>query len=239
MFTWRGVVAVTRRSSLSHMAAIGANRWTRCPRCPRIDQEPAPRHCLMRRSQPPPDPDSIDERAFLAALVTCRPALSAVALRIVRDEQEAADVVQDAYLRAWRALPSFRGDSKLSTWLHAIVVNTSISALHRRRQRGTDHLSELDDTKLADPCTLTDPHTAAEQLELRRTLLLAVQGLPHALREVVLRRELRGLSHDAIATELGISETASKVRLHRARAQLRTALGAENLSDHEQLPIGA
>ena len=193
----------------------------------------------MHRSEALPNPDSVDERTFLAALITCRPALSAVALRIVGNEQDAADVVQDSYLRAWRALPSFRGDSKLSTWLHTIVVNTSISALQRRRQRGTDYLSELDDAKLADRYSLTDPPTAAEQTELRHTLLHAVQCLPDSLREVVVRRELRGLSHDAIATELGISETASKVRLHRARAKLRTALGDDHLSDHDELPIGA
>ena len=104
-------------------------------------------------------------------------------------------------------------------------------------ERGTDHLSELDDERLADPYSLTDPHTASEQTELRHTLLLAVQRLPDPLREVVVRRELRGLSHDAIATELGISESASKVRLHRARAKLRTELGGDR--DHEQLPIGA
>jgi RNA polymerase sigma-70 factor (ECF subfamily) len=193
----------------------------------------------MHRSQDSPTRDSADERAFLAAVTSSRPALSAVALRIVGNEHDAADVVQDSCLRAWRALPSFRGDSKLSTWLHAIVVNASLSTLQRRRQRGTDSLSELDDTKLADPHGLADPHSAAEQTELRHTLLLAVQCLSDPLREVVVRRELRGLSHGEIATELGISETASKVRLHRARAQLRTALGADRPSDDDQLPIGA
>lgn len=66
------------------------------------------------------------EREFPATVTTMRPTLSKVALRIVGNEQHAADVVQDSYLRAWRALPGFKGDSKLSTWLHAIVVNTSI-----------------------------------------------------------------------------------------------------------------
>jgi RNA polymerase sigma-70 factor (ECF subfamily) len=192
----------------------------------------------MHRSQDSPHRDRVDERAFLAAVTTSRPALSAVALRIVGNEHDAADVVQDSCLRAWRALPSFRGDSKLSTWLHAIVVNTSLSALQRRRQRGIDDESELDDTTLADPHSLTDPHAAAEQTELRQTLLLAMQALSDPLRDVVVRRELRGLSHNEIATELGISETASKVRLHRARGQLRTALG-DHLSDHDRLPIGA
>ena len=70
-------------------------------------------------------------------------------------------------------------------------------------------------------------------------MMRAVECLPDPLRDVVVRRELRGLSHAAIATELGISETASKVRLHRARAKLRTALGDDDLTDDDQLPIGA
>ena len=193
----------------------------------------------MPRSQDSPVRPDVDERAFLAVVATHRPALSAVALRIVGNEQDAADVVQDSCLRAWRALPGFRGDSKLSTWLHAIVVNTSLSALQRHRQRGTDRLSELDETKLTDPYSLADPHTAAEQAELRQSLLVALRRLPDSLREVVVRRELRGLSHGQIAAELGISETASKVRLHRARTQLRIALCDDDPSGHDQMPIGA
>ena len=163
------------------------------------------------------------EREFLATVTTMRPTLSKVALRIVGNEQDAADVVQDSYLRAWRALPGFKGDSKLSTWLHAIVVNTSLSALQGRRRHATECLSELEAAQLADPRAV-DPQRGAEQSELRQELLRAIRRLSASSREVIVLRELRGLSHTQIAKQLGISETASKVRLHRARAQLQTSL---------------
>jgi len=178
-----------------------------------------------------------DEHELLATITTMRPALSRVALRIVGNEDDAADVVQDSCLRAWRALPGFRGDSKLSTWLHAIVVNVSLSALQRRRQHPTDHLSDLDEARLPDPREQADPHAAAESTDLRHELLHAVDRLPRTLRDVVVARELRGMTHSQIATALGISEGASKVRLHRARLQMAVGLG-HHLED-ERLPRGA
>jgi RNA polymerase sigma-70 factor (ECF subfamily) len=171
----------------------------------------------------------VDEGEFLATVSMMRPALWAVALRIVGNEEDAADVVQDASLRAWRALPGFRGESKLSTWLHAIVVNVALTLLQQRRQHPIGHLSELDQANLAEPRDQADPQAAAELGALHCELLQAVKDLPLPLGEVVVARELRGLTHSQIAAELHISEAASRVRLHRARRQLRLVL-----ADHQQ-----
>lgn len=192
----------------------------------------------MSRSAQSRSADAVTEREFLATVTTMRPALAAAALRIVGNEHDAADVVQDSCLRAWRALPGFRGESKLSTWLHAIVVNVALTMLHRRRQHRLDPMTELEAAALADPHALVDPVVAAQHRDLRHELLHAVKRLPTPLREVVVARELRGLTHDEIGKELGISETASKVRLHRARAQLRSQL-SERLAEGKPLPIGA
>ena len=178
------------------------------------------------------------EREFLATVTTMRPALSAAARRIVGNEHDAADVVQDSCLRAWRALPGFRGESKLSTWLHAIVVNVALTTLHRRRQHPVDQLSELEQAMLTEAHDLADPALATQHRAVRDEVLHAVKRLPRPLREVVVARELRGLTHHEIAAELGISETASKVRLHRARLQLRARL-SDGLDDSGLLPLGA
>lgn len=183
----------------------------------------------MDRSNPSLAPRRVDEGEFLATVSMMRPALRAVALRIVGNEEDAADVVQDACLRAWRALPGFRGESKLSTWLHAIVVNVALTLLQQRRQHPVHQLSELDQANLAEPRHEADPQAAAELDGLYCELLQAVKALPRPLGEVVVARELRGLTHRQIAAELHISEAASKVRLHRARRQLRLLL-----ADHQE-----
>ena len=192
----------------------------------------------MHHPRPSPSTAVMTEREFLATVTTMRPALSAAALRIVGNEHDAADVVQDSCLRAWRALPGFRGESKVSTWLHAIVVNVALTMLHRRRQHPVDQISELEQAMLTNAHDLADPALATQNRALRDEVLDAVKCLPTPLRDVVVARELRGLTHQEIATELGISETASKVRLHRARLQLRSRL-SHRLDDSEVLPLGA
>jgi RNA polymerase sigma-70 factor (ECF subfamily) len=144
----------------------------------------------------------------------------AVARRFVGNEEDAADVVQESYLRAWRALPSFRREAHLSTWLHTIIANTARSW---RRRRHTN--TPLDDTNdLADGHASVDPAWHADVAVDRDELRVALMRLPTALRRVVILKDVDGLSHQEIAASLGITETAAKVRLHRARRQLRLVL---------------
>lgn len=142
-----------------------------------------------------------------------------LAYRLTADEDDARDVVQEAYLRAWRGLKRFRGEAQFSTWLYRITANCASTALSRRGRHRHDEL--LDESPLADERPDHDPQLMAESASLRAHLSDAILELPPLLRAVVVLRDVYDLPHDAIASELGISEAAAKVRLHRARRKLR------------------
>ena len=144
----------------------------------------------------------------------------ALALRLVGNADDARDVVQDTYLRAVRAISRFRGDSAFGTWLFRITSNCAHNVV--RRRRSTETLTDATIAIDRDPSH--NPETAAEGNEFRARFLAAITLLPAKLREVVELRELADLSHDAIAKKLGITESAAKVRLHRARTKLRELL---------------
>ncbi len=130
----------------------------------------------------------------------------------------AADVAQEALIRAWRAIPKFRGDASFTTWLHRITVNTAWT----HRKRAARHIAaELEDT-LVD--TGKTPEHAGEIADLRGRLVWAISRLSPGQRAVVVLRDVSGWSHAEIARELGITQTTAKVRLHRARTRLRTLL---------------
>ncbi len=145
-----------------------------------------------------------------------------LALRLTGHEEDARDVVQDAYLRAYRGLRRFRGDAQFSTWMYRIVANCSATALSRRTRHRYDEL--IDDGPYADDRAEIDPVMMAEAESLRGRVSAALALLPPKLRAVVVLRDVYDLPHEAIAAELGISEAATKVRLHRARRKLRDEL---------------
>lgn len=142
-----------------------------------------------------------------------------LALRLTGNEEDARDVVQDAYLRAYRSIGRFRGDARFSTWLYRIVANTSSTHLSKRNRHRHEEL--LDDAQVIDQRPEIDPVISAETGELRDELDAAIRELPPRLRAVVVLRDVYDLPHEAIADELGISVSAAKVRLHRARRRLR------------------
>ncbi|MEM9203535.1 MAG: sigma-70 family RNA polymerase sigma factor [Actinomycetota bacterium] len=142
-----------------------------------------------------------------------------LAIRLTGNEEDARDVVQDAYLRAYRSIGRFRGDARFSTWLYRIVANTASTHLTKRSRHRHDEL--VDDAVLIDQHPERDPVVAAETADLRMQLDDAIHDLPPRLRSVVVLRDVYDLPHEAIAEELGISVSAAKVRLHRARRRLR------------------
>jgi RNA polymerase sigma-70 factor, ECF subfamily len=154
--------------------------------------------------------------------------LFTLAVRLTGNEEDARDVVQDAYLRAWRGIGKFRGDAQLSTWLYRITANCASTHLSRRRRLRTEPLLPgLDPAELRPD---VQPEAATESgLDLLR-LGAAVDALPARLRAVVVLRDVYGLAHEAIAEELGISVSAAKVRLHRARKRLREDVFEERRS---------
>lgn len=137
-----------------------------------------------------------------------------LALRLVGDPDDARDVTQEAYLRAYRGLKTFRGDAQFTTWLYRITANRAATHLRRRIRHRHDPLT--DDVWDPDPV-----EGGPAQAELRHELAQALNALPPKLRAVVVLRDVYGLPHAEIARELSISESAAKVRLHRARKKLR------------------
>ena len=148
-----------------------------------------------------------------------------LAVRLTASEEDARDVVQEAYLRAWKGLRKFRGDAQFSTWMYRITANSAATLTgKRRRQRTVD----IDD--VADPIETEialHPELATENTELMAELSAALDELPTRLRTVVILKDVYGLSHEAIGEELGISVTAAKVRLHRGRKKMRDLLYEE------------
>ena len=142
-----------------------------------------------------------------------------LALRLTADEEDARDVVQDAYLRAYRGLDRFRGDARFSTWLYRIVANCASTEAGKKRRHRHDELP--DEALVPDLRPDYDPALNADVADLRDELDAAIRELPARLRSVVVLRDVYDLSHDAIADELGITVSAAKVRLHRARRRLR------------------
>jgi RNA polymerase sigma-70 factor (ECF subfamily) len=145
-----------------------------------------------------------------------------LAYRLTGNEEDARDVVQDAYLRAYKGLKRFRGDASFSTWLYRITANCASTHLARRTRDRHEDLG--DDDTLVDERPEINPELRADISAERTRLTEALQSLPPDMRAVVVLRDVYDLPHEAIAAELGITEGAAKVRLHRARRRLRERL---------------
>src|SRR3954464_13832746 len=145
-----------------------------------------------------------------------------LAYRLTGNEEDARDVVQDAYLRAYKGLKRFRGDAQFSTWMYRITANCASTALTKGKKHRHEELE--DEAAVPDARPENDPEAAGDAELLRSRLNAALEELPPRLRAVVVLRDMYDLPHQAIADELGISEAAAKVRLHRARRRLRERL---------------
>ena len=172
-----------------------------------------------------------DGLAFRAIMQRYNQRLYRVARGIVRDEAEAEDVVQEAYVRAFAALGEFRGESALGTWLTRIVLNEALGRMRRRRP--TEELDALDrafengDSRVvmfpgiqASP----NPEVAAARAEVRRLLERAIDDLPEPFRLVFVMRDIEEMSIEETAANLDIRPETVKTRLHRARRLLRKGL---------------
>ena len=159
-----------------------------------------------------------DQAAFAALVRAHGSEVYTLARRLVGDPHLASDIAQDTLIRAWRALPKFRGDAALSTWLHRITVNTART--HQRRAKKHSGPSIDDYTETPALLGAAHPEVAGEIQELRGRLRRALDKLPASHRQVVILKDVYGWSHAEIADAMGISVTAAKVRLHRARARL-------------------
>lgn len=159
------------------------------------------------------------------------PLIYARALHLVGDPDEAEGVLQLTFIKACEKFASFEGRSGLGTWLYRIATNEALMKL-RRRPAAAESIDDLADTIQADdlPQNLhawpINPAHAALDGELRAHLEAALAALPENLRVVFVLREMEGLSTEETAAALGLSASAVKVRLHRARLRLRELLAA-------------
>lgn len=131
----------------------------------------------------------------------------------------AEDLTQEAFVRAWQALPEFRGESAFGTWLHRLAVNTTLMDMRSRRVRAHD---ESDDDGLE---WVGGGDSAGQSTALGMDLQRAVASLPPRARAVLVLYDVEGWKHEEIAAELGMAIGSSKAQLHRARALLRDKLG--------------
>jgi RNA polymerase sigma-70 factor (ECF subfamily) len=182
-----------------------------------------------------------DKAACALCIETYGPIVYRVALRLMQNEADAEDVMQETFLNAFRAIDTFEGRSSLGTWLYRITYNNAMMRL--RRPTAANSSIEItwrdgDDgyavpKQFYDWCCL--PEKDFQTAEVREALERAIAQLPPILRGVFVLRELEELSTRETAAALNISEDVVKTRLHRARLQLR-----ESLSDYfsEHTPVG-
>jgi RNA polymerase sigma-70 factor (ECF subfamily) len=146
-----------------------------------------------------------------------------IALRITGSPADAEDVMQDAFLDAFRAWPSFRGESAPTTWLYRIAVNAALK--RRRSQHDLEYLSEQEASDEEIPDWSGDVAQTALQHEVELRLEDGIARLPVDLRVTLILRDVEGLSTAEASAVLAIGEAAVKSRLHRARVLLRRYLG--------------
>ena len=147
-----------------------------------------------------------------------------VALRILGNSEDAADMTQEAFIKAFNSLSGFRGDSKFSVWLTRIVSNLCLDFLRSRSRRPTVSLSveddEGDDVQLDIADVSQSPELLLERSLTRESVRRGLKALPEDYREILLLREIQGLSYDEIAAALNIEVGTVKSRIFRGRKKL-------------------
>ncbi len=172
-----------------------------------------------------------DDQAYEQMVRAFGGRMLAVAMRIVRNEEDARDAVQTAYLSAFRSLDQFEGGCRLSTWLHRIVVNAALMKLRSRRRRPEESIEPLlptylDDGHHAERFSKSDipADKVLEQEELRAVVRACIAQLPDRYRSILIMRDIEDISNGDAASMLGVTPNAVKIRLHRARQALTTLL---------------
>jgi RNA polymerase sigma-70 factor, ECF subfamily len=179
-----------------------------------------------------------DETAFEELVRDNGGRMLSSARRLVRSEEDAQDVVQEAFLLAFRSLPTFEGRAMLSTWLHRIVINVALMRLRSRKRRPEALIDDLLPSFSADGHRILEAHDEVElsaDLALsrecdRRLVRSCIDRLPESHRIVLLLRDIEDLTTDEAAGVLGIQPGTVKVRLHRARQALKTLLQKEMMT---------
>lgn len=172
-----------------------------------------------------------DERAFEMLVQQETPRLFRVLIRILNDEEEAKNILQETFLQAYLRRDTFRKESKWTTWLYAIGINLARASLRKSKRLsslGDQDVDRLQPTfakgMFVESPTSWDPLKLAEQTDKHSILYRAIEQLPEDYREIVVLRDIEEHSSEEVASILGITSGAVRVRLHRARHALRALL---------------
>jgi RNA polymerase sigma-70 factor (ECF subfamily) len=175
-----------------------------------------------------------DDAAFEAVVRLYGGRLLAAARRLLRNDDDAADAVQDAFLAAFKSIDGFQGTARLSTWLHRIVINAALMKVRSASRRPEDAIADLLPRFDADGHWLdtvqewsSGGQELLEQRETRQLVRRCIDRLPDAYRTVLMLRDIEDLDTEEVAGTLGVTANAVKIRLHRARQALRTLLESE------------
>ncbi|OZI63253.1 RNA polymerase sigma factor RpoE [Bordetella genomosp. 11] len=175
-----------------------------------------------------------DKKAFDLLVLKYQRKIMRLLSRMIRDQSEIEDVAQEAFIKAYRALPQFRGDSAFYTWLYRIAINTARNwlASNGRRPSTPNALENEDGETFNETDNLSDistPEAMVASREIAETVNAAIQGLPEELRTAIVLREIEGMSYEDIAQSMGCPIGTVRSRIFRAReavaARLRPLLG--------------
>ena len=165
-----------------------------------------------------------DANAFETLVTAYEKTVYNLTLRMVGNPQDAEDMTQEAFLKAYNSLDSFRGDSKFSVWLYRIVSNVCLDHLRKKNRRSTVSLSVEDDEgeeiQLDIPDTALSPEAMLEQKLTREAVRRGLQSLDEDARQILLLREIQGMSYEEIADVLDLEPGTVKSRIFRARKKL-------------------
>lgn len=174
-----------------------------------------------------------DEDAYHELLHIYGGRLLVIARRMMRNEEDARDCVQDAFLSAFRSIDRFEAKARLGTWLHRILVNACLMRIRSRKRKPEQlvdaQMLELDEYGFRVGPTEMTPVSVEDLLEskeVREQMRRAIDGLPDNYRIVLILRDIEELDTAETAEKLGMSQSAVKVRLHRARLALREQIGS-------------
>jgi RNA polymerase sigma-70 factor, ECF subfamily len=168
-----------------------------------------------------------DESAWTELVQATHREVYTLCLRILRDPDDAAEATQDAFVRAWRGLGGFRGDSLFTTWLYRVATNAAISKQRSRKRRWEREVYSEDEALALVPSRSSTEALVGTKLDLA-ALEQALEALPEHYRSAVVLRDVYGMSIGEISDRVGISETAAKVRVHRGRKRLKEMMFSDS-----------
>lgn len=190
-----------------------------------------------------------DQRAFKLLIERYQRKVYAVALGMVKDKEEARDVAQEAFVKVYRYLDHFKGDASFYTWLYRITVNICIDVLRKKGSARGDEQVEFDETVMLDTAEAglgalgtrlgTNPQKSALRRELAERITAAVQALPEAHREILLLREVEGMSYEDLARTLDIPKGTVMSRLFHARLKMQKTLKEYVELDESKVGVGS